>query len=378
MLTYDHATVAAQLALARRAQGVVEGKLTAIGFEQCQALSAEARSQDALSTAAIEGERLNLDAVRSSVARRLGMGDAADGATTPRHVEGLLDVMGDAIDNASQALTHERLHGWQAALFPSDYASIRRIKVGSYRDHADAMQIVSGRLGKEVVHYQAPPSAQVPLEMDKFLAWVNDPNAEPDGLVKAAIAHLWFETIHPFEDGSGRVSRAMVDLVLARDATEVSAGQHVLRLSQQLLAQRRDYCAQLEAAQHGPLDVSPWVAWFIAQVHAAWLAASGVIDLSLAKAGFWHQHRAVDVGPRQRKAVNLLLDAGPDGFEGGMSTKTYEHLTGAARATASRDLVALAELGLLSVVGAGRGTRYYLNLSAYFPPASRSSTNIRE
>ena len=188
------------------------------------------------------------------------------------------------------------------------------------------------------------------------------PPAEPNGLVKAALAHLWFETIHPFEDGNGRVGRAIVDLVLTRDAGEPN---RVLRLSEQLLSRRGEYYEQLEHAQHGALDVTDWVVWFTEQIQAAFDAASSVIDLSLAKAMFWNQHRAKDLSPRQRKAVNVLLDAGPGGFVGGMSTRKYESLTGAARATASRDLIELAALGLLVQVGAGRGTRYHLQIEGW-------------
>lgn len=368
-LHYDVASVGVALAAARRAQGVVEGRLAAIGFDQRQHLAADAWVQEALSTAAIEGERLDLEAVRSSVARRLGVAGAVARAT-PRHVDGLLDVMDDAVARAGEPLTHERLHAWQAALFPTGYSGLQKIRVGGYRTHAEPMQIVSGRPGRETVHFEAPPSAAVPQEMGWLLEWLDSP-AEPDRLVQAAIAHLWFETLHPYEDGNGRIGRAVVDLVLARDGGEPS---RVLRIAERLLARRSEYYAQLEAAQHGPLDVTPWVLWFTDQVRAACEAASAVVALSLAKAQFWHRHRAVDLSARQRKAVNALLDAGPDGFEGGLSTRKYEHLTGASRATSSRELLDLAALGLLRQSGAGRGTRYDLaidegGLSAASPPA---------
>ena len=352
--------VAAAVTLARHAQGTVEGKLAAIGFEQRQEIAAETWTQEALSTAAIEGERLDLEAVRSSVARRLG---AAQGRImgVPRHVDGLLDLMDDAITQANQPLTHERLHGWQAALFPTGHSGMARIRVGSYRDHAEPMRIVSGRVGRETVHHEAPPSAAVPLEMERFLAWLDDQD-QPNGLVKAALAHLWFETIHPFEDGNGRVGRAIVDLVLARASNEPT---RVLRISQQLLARRGEYYEQLDRAQHGGLDVTDWVLWFVEQVRAAFDKASSVVDLSLAKSMFWSQHRTKDLSPRQRKVINLLLDAGPGGFEGGMSTRKVENLTGAARATASRDLIELAEMGLLVQVGAGRSTRYHLRIEGW-------------
>jgi Fic family protein len=357
---YDRARVGAEITLARRAQGVVEGKLAALGFEQLQELAAEAWSQEAVSTAAIEGERLDLQAVRSSVARRLGVGDD-HGPNAPRHVDGLLDIMDDAFANAATSLTDERLQAWQAALFPTGFSGMTRIRVGAYRDHAEPMQIVSGRPGREKVHYQAPPSAQVPIEMGRLLKWFNS-GQEPESLTRAALAHLWFETIHPFEDGNGRVGRVIIDLVLARDLGETS---RLIRISQRLLEMRGDYYKELERAQHGSLDVTGWVVWFIAQVRIACEQASVVIDESLEKARFWFTHRDKELTPRQRKVLNALLDAGPSGFLGGMSTKKYEHLTGASRATSSRDLIELQEMGLLRQAGAGRSTRYYINIEGW-------------
>ena len=359
-LRYDGAQVSAEVALARRAQGVVEGKLAALGFEQRQQLTADAWTEEAVSTAAIEGERLDLQAVRSSVARRLGA-SPGKGPRTPRHIDGLLDIMDDAVVNADSPLTHERLQSWQAALFPTGFSGMGKVLVGSYRPHEDPMQIVSGPLGREKVHYEAPPSAVVPAEMERFLAWFNT-GMQPESPVHAALAHLWFETIHPFEDGNGRVGRAVIDLVLARDAGEAS---RLIRISQQLLDKRDEYYEELERAQHGLLDVTTWVVWFVSQVRAACEHASRVIDESLAKARFWSEHRDKDMSARQRKVVNSLLDAGPGGFDGAMSTRKYENLTGASRATSSRDLIELVELGLLRSSGAGRSTRYAINLDGW-------------
>jgi len=359
-LRYDGERVGAAVALARRAQGIVEGKLAALGFEQRQELAAEAWSQDAVATAAIEGERLDLQVVRSSVARRLGVADLKD-AAVPRHVDGLLDIMGDAVDNATAPLTSERLQGWQAALFPTGFSGMTRIKVGTYREHFEPMQVVSGRVGKEQVHYEALPSAKVPAELDSLLNWFNN-EQETDSLVQAALAHLWFETVHPFEDGNGRVGRVIIDLVLARDDGESS---RLIRISQRLLEQRNDYYTELEHAQRGSLDVTAWVVWFVTQVRIACEQASITIDEPLEQARFWFQHRDKEATARQRKVLNVLLDAGPGGFEGGMSTKKYEHLTGASRATSSRDLIELEELGLLRRDGAGPSTRYHINIEGW-------------
>lgn len=363
-LQYDPVRVSASLARARRAQGVAEGKLTVLGFEQRLELAAEAWSQEALATAAIEGERLDLAAVRSSVARRLGVGQQ-DGPNAPRNVEGLLDIMDDAVTHCGDALSHERLYGWQAALFPTGYSGMTKIRVGGYREHAEPMQIVSGKMGREQVHYEAPPSEKVHEEMERLLAWFNA-GAEPDTLVSAALAHLWFETVHPFEDGNGRVGRVIVDLVLARDSGETS---RLFRTSQRLLDRRNDYYLHLEHAQHGGLDVTDWVCWFVDQMQAACDAASRVIDDTLVKARFWLDHSDKVLNERQRKVMNLLLNVGPGRFEGGMSTKKYENMTGTSRATASRELLELEGLGLLEQAGAGRSTRYYVKLPGWTPAA---------
>jgi Fic family protein len=360
--TYDAGRTSPAVTLARRAQGSVEGRLSAIGFDERMQLAAESWTQEALATAAIEGERLDLEAVRSSVCRRLGI-ERARAPRTPRSVEGLLDVMEDAVRHAGIALTDARLQSWQQALFPTGFSGLTPVRVNAYRSHREPMQIVSGPVGREKVHYEAPPSRAVRAEMRRFLKWFNE-GKEPDALVRAALAHLWFETIHPFEDGNGRVGRAIVDMTLARDSGDAS---RTIRISQQLSENRDEYYEQLKQAQHGALDVTPWVLWFVAQVRAACDKAAGIVDLSLAKARFWATHADEDLNARQRKAVNALLDAGPGGFEGGMSTRKYEALASTSRPTASRELLELAALGLLRSVGAGRSTRYYVDIDGWVP-----------
>lgn len=368
-LTYDPVQTGRAVSLARRAQGLVEGRFGAIGLHEQQQLAAESWAQDAVATAAIEGERLDLEAVRSSVCRRLGIA-GSKAAHAPRHVEGLLDIMEDAVGNADAALTDARLQHWQQALFPAGFSGLNRVLVNAYRVHPEPMQIVSGPIGHEKVHYEAPPSPAVPAEIKRFLTWFNE-GKEPDSFARAAVAHLWFETIHPFEDGNGRVGRAIVDLILARDLGDVS---RTIRISQQLHDNRDEYYDQLMHAQHAGLDVTPWVLWFVSQVRVACDKAVSVIDLSLAKARFWAAHYDKDLNARQKKAVNALLDAGAGGFEGGMSTRKYESLTSTSRATASRELIDLAKLGLVLTVGAGRSTRYYINLDGWVPAAELGAT----
>ncbi|WP_048439492.1 Fic family protein [Caenimonas sp. SL110] len=358
-LAFDAAHLADEVALARRAQGLVEGKLAVLGFQERQDLAAEAWAQEALATAAIEGDKLDLLAVRSSIAQRLGA-SAFKGSAAPRHVDGLLGIMDDAVMKANEPLTHERLQAWQAALFPTGFSGMRPVRTGAYR--TEAMQIVSGPLGKETVHYEAPAASEVPGQMQRFLDWFN--TSHEDSLVRAALSHIWFETIHPMDDGNGRVGRNVVDLCLAQDAGETS---RLVRISQRLLDQREAYYNELARAQHGGLDVTPWMVWFVRQVRIAWEAAGAVVDTSLEKARFWGAHADVPLNARQRKAIHALLDAGPGGFEGGMSTRKYVSLTSTSRPTASRELIELNALGVLIQSGAGRSTRYYINLPGWFP-----------
>ena len=358
-LSFDAQHVAEEVALARRVQALVEGKLAALGFQERQDLAAEAWAQEAMATAAIEGEQLDLLAVRSSIAQRLGAA-ALKGPAAPRHVDGLLSIMDDAVVKAGEPLTHERLQAWQAAIFPTGFSGMRPVKTGAYR--TEAMQIVSGPAGKETVHYEAPAAGEVPAQMQLFLDWFNA--GGQDSLVKAALSHVWFETIHPMEDGNGRVGRNIVDLCVARDAGETS---RLVRISQRLLDQREAYYSELGRAQHGGLDVTPWMLWFVRQVRIAWEAASTVVDSSLEKTRFWAAHAGAPLNARQRKAVNALLDPGSGGFEGGLSTRKYVGLTGTSRPTASRELIELDALGVLKQVGAGRSTRYYINLPGWFP-----------
>jgi Fic family protein len=369
---YDSARVAPKISAARRAQGVVEGKITAIGLPNRQEIIAEAWSQEAMATAAIEGDRLNIDAVRSSIARRLGT-LSANMVRATRHVEGLLDVMDDAVLNANAPLTDDRLQRWQSALFPHGKSGLNDVQVGAYRSHEEPMRIVSGRVGNEIVHYEAPPSHSIAREMTLFLDSINRPDSvdnSVDNIVKAAIAHLWFETLHPFEDGNGRVGRALIDLILARDAGETG---RLFRISQRLLDVQGEYYAQLARAQHGDLDITEWIIWFVEQFHIACISAAAIIDLSLEKGRFWANHTDQSLTERQRKVINLLLDAGPGGFEGGMSTKKYQSIARTSRATASRELLSLQKNSLLAVSGAGPGTRYHIALPGWAPQAAANN-----
>jgi len=352
------------LSEARRAQGLLQGKAHSIGLGGLPAAENEVWVSEAMATAAIEGEKLNLDAVRSSVARRLGLENPSAGPVS-RNVEGLLDAMADASQKWEEPLTLERLFGWQAALFPTGYSGIHQIKVGSFREAPIA--VMSGPAGREKVHYEAPPHETISSEVQRFLDWFESsrkPNADPlaDGLVRAGLAHLWFETLHPFEDGNGRVGRAIIDMALAQD---IGQATRLFGISRQLAAVRDDYYTQLERAQKGDLDVTEWLCWFVTQFQAACEDSALILDRSLEKAMYWASHAGQSLTPAQRKVINTLLDAGPKGFEGGMSTRKYCGITGVSPATASRDLSALVKMGLLVSTGQGKSTRYWINLAGW-------------
>jgi len=375
-LTVDSAELAPALDLARLEQGRLLGQLEAIGLAQMQHISRELWVQDTLATAAIEGEMLSVDSVRSSVARRLGLSEVL---TRDRDVDGLVELMEDASSNYQTPLSHDRLYRWQAALFAGStidgLAGIRRVAVGRYRSHLDAMQIVSGRQGMEVVHYEAPASSDVAREMSAFLCWFNTPKITTKnqqtsgttmpsmgGLVRAAIAHLWFEAIHPFEDGNGRVGRAIADLALAQD---VGAAVRVFGLSKQLLESRKEYYDALNAAQRGGLDITPWVLWFVQSFTAGCVRSQAVVRAAMQKTAFWQRANSHDLNARQRKILARLLEAGDGGFLGGMTTEKYSKINGTSKPTATRDLTQLQAWGLLLVTGVGKGTRYAVNVEGW-------------
>ena len=353
--------------MARREQGKVLGLFHAIGFDAETQVAREIWTEEAVATAAIEGEKLDPAAVRSSVGRRLGVEDDGE-ARVSRHVDGLLDVMQDALGSFRETLDDDRLHRWHSALFPGGTTGIRRIAVGKYRKRADPMQVVRGAVGHEKVHYEAPASSRVPVEMRQLLDWwertrPDRTQAEPvDGIVRAAIAHLWFETIHPFEDGNGRIGRALIDMALAQD---LQSDRRLYCVARRLMTRRNAYYDAINAAQRGSLEVTAWVAFFLEQFTAACAISQSVVEEAIEKNRFWAAHAQHALNERQRKAAKRLLDAGKGGFEGGLSAEKYANLTGASKATATRDLTELAKRGLLVSTGQGRGTRYWINLPGW-------------
>ena len=341
----------------------------AIGLGVTSPVVLEAFADEVVATAAIEGERLSVDAVRSSVLRRMGLSEEGP---VDRHVDGLVAMIADATTHIDQPLDEDRLCRWQAALFPTGLSGLQRIAVGRYRDHTDPMQIVSGRPGREVVHYQAPASSDVPAEMARFLAWFNAttprkgvalPLGGPrlDGLARAAIAHFWFESIHPFEDGNGRVGRALIDMAIAQ---HLRPPMRLHSLSRQLLTARTEYYAALEGSRGG-MDLTAWVQWFVRQYTGACDAANHVMDTAVQKRRFWDTHAATALEERQRKVLQRLLDDGDGGFLGGLNAEKYMKMTGVSKATATRDLSEMTAAGQLRAHGVGKAVRYYIDVPGW-------------
>ncbi|MGE4294567.1 MAG: Fic family protein [Campylobacterales bacterium] len=348
---WDEKRVTPLLLQARRAQGELIGRMALLRDDDRLRAELELCLSEGLQTAAIEGENLNPEAVRSSLLRRLGL----EGSLTPvpREVDGLIEVLLDATGRYAQPMTPERLNGWHAALFPTGYSGLKRIAAGHLRTGTEPMQVVSGAIGREKVHFEAPPSNTLPREMTAFLAWLENPD-ETDGLIRAALTHLWFVTLHPYEDGNGRLARALSDLALARDEKKPV---RLYALSAQIMKRRSDYYRILEATQKGGLDVTAWIVWFLEVFLATLDEARAVLEKVLFKTRFWVRHAPTPLNERQRKALNRLLDDGEE-FKGGLNNRKYASLTHASRATAFRELADLVAKGCLVATGEGRSVRY--------------------
>ena len=352
---WDSARLARPLANARRAQGELIGMARLLDPDSGLRAQLEVLTSDGVATSAIEGERLDPNAVRSSLARRLGLPTAGLPAP-PRSVEGLVDVLIDATQKLDKPLTVKMLGNWQASLFPTGRSGLTKIRVGQLRGTA-RMQIVSGPIGKQLVHYEAPPRPRLERELKRFVQWFNAPPADLDGLLRAGVAHAWFELIHPFEDGNGRVGRALLDRALAQDENR---SVRLYSLSARFMAARNEYYDALQALSRGTLDATDLLRWFLDQIVAACADSAHTVERVLAKARFWMRHGQSRLNVRQQKALNALLDAGPDGFVGGMTNKKYAHLNRVSPATAQRDLADLAVRGVLKAQGGGRSARYEL------------------
>lgn len=335
----------------RLIQGKIIGQMNALGFSVKEEATLTALTLDVVKSSEIEGEMLNYDQVRSSIARRLGINTAGLVASS-RHIEGVVEMMLDATQRYPLPLTEERLLGWHAALFPTGYSGHYKIEVAQYR--TGEMQIVSGPMGKEKVHYEAVKPEFVKAEMGKFLNWFNNDN-QLDPVLKAAIAHFWFIIIHPFDDGNGRIGRAITDMLLARAE---GSGERFYSMSGRILTERKQYYEVLQKVQHSTGDITEWLEWFLHCLKNAMLTTENTTQKILHKAKFWKLHENTAVNERQRLMLNKLFD----GFEGKLQTSKWAKITRTSGDTALRDIKDLVEKGILQQTGeGGRNVNYELN-----------------
>jgi Fic family protein len=350
---WDHNSVLPAISEARNLQGRLLGRMESLGFEMQNEALLHTLTLDVVKSSEIEGEWLEAAQVRSSIARRLGI-DIAGAVDSERHVDGVVEMMLDATQNYSMPLTTERLFGWHAALFPTGWSTLYKITVGDWRkDTTGPMQVVSGPMGKERVHFQAPSSDRIATEMAVFLNWFEHEKAL-DWVLKAAIAHLWFVTIHPFDDGNGRITRAITDMALARSD---KSSRRFYSMSAQIRLERKQYYEALEKAQKGTNDITAWMMWFLQCLIRSIQSSEVILSKTLHKADFWKQHAHTILNDRQQKTINRLLD----GFEGKLTSSKWAKLNKCSQDTALRDIQDLMTKGILEKeAGGGRSTHYVL------------------
>ena len=351
---FNLAALAGPMAEVSRAQGLLMGRLADVGMALRDQASLAALNEDVVKTSEIEGEQLNVESVRSSIARRLGV-DIGALAAVDRYVEGVVEMVLDATANCHAPVSRERLFGWHAALFPTGYSGISRINVGAWRDDANGpMQVVSGPIGRQRLHFEAPPADRLEAETSSFLDWVNDASSEPP-LIKAGLGHLWLVTLHPFDDGNGRIARAIGDLLLARAD---GSPQRFYSLSAQIQRERKVYYDILERTQKRSMDATEWLMWFLDSLHRAVDQAQHTLDAVLTKARFWQHWATTALNERQVKLLNRLLD----GFEGKLTSSKWAAIAKCSPDTALRDINDLLTRGVLRKSDAGgRSTSYELD-----------------
>jgi Fic family protein len=352
-LRWNHKKLAASLAALRHRQGRLVGRMETLGFSLRAEAVLRTLTQDVVKSSEIEGEILNSDQVRSSIARRLGM-DIGGLTPADRNVEGMVEMMLDATRNYSAPLTTERLLGWHASLFPTGYSGKSKIGVGRWRDDSKGpMQVVSGALGRERVHFAAPAAKRLKKEIAAFLKWLNGPDPT-DLVLRAGLAHLRFVTIHPFDDGNGRIARAIADMLMARSE---QSSQRFYSMSAQIRTERKTYYDILEKTQKGGLDVTVWLEWFLGCLDRAFDGTEATLGSVLHKARFWEIHAATTLNDRQRAMLNKLLD----GLEGKLTSSKWAKMTKCSQDTALRDILDLVNRGILARdAGGGRSTSYFL------------------
>jgi Fic family protein len=355
--TWNQETLLEPLANTTFLQGEVLGRMKSLGFELQRESNWHVVSENIISSSEIEGEHLNYGQVRSSVARHLNI-PYAQSEISDHHIDGIVSMMFDAIENYNTPLTLERLFIWHASLFPTGFSGMRRIRVGQLRsDEEGRMQVVSRSNGPmEIVHFQAPEATQLPIELSQFLSWINSPSKQHP-IVQAAIAHLWFITLHPFDDGNGRLARAITDMMLSRsDGT----GKRFYSMSAQIQREKESYYAILEETQKGTLDVTGWLLWFLDCLSYAIKASASTVDSVLIKARFWQEAAKYTITETQRKMLSLLLDD----FKSNLTSSKWARICKVSQDTAIRDIKDLVQKNLLEQKGQGRSTHYVLK----YPP----------
>ena len=351
--TWNDSRLITLLSEVRNYEGKIHGMMGGLGFDVQNMAALDVMTEDVLRSNEIEGVILNSDKVRSSIARHLGIDTA--GLPQPDHyTEGVVQVVMDAVRYCSKPLTEDRLSNWHAAMFPTGRSGIYPIKVGAYRTGSEPMQIVSGAMGKEKVHYEAPPSDAVPCMMNEFLTWINSDNTGIDPVMKAAVAHLWFVAIHPFDDGNGRLTRTVTDMLLAK------ADGFPLRfysMSAEILREKKSYYDILEHTTTGTTDITEWLEWFLDTMKSAILRAEKTLERVVCKSSFWQRHREIPMNERQVKVVNMLWD----GFTGKLTSSKWAKITKTSQATALRDITDLISKGVLvAAADGGRSANYLL------------------
>lgn len=350
--TWNNESLSSTLAEVNLLRGKLLGRVAMFGLEEQNNSILESLTQEIVHSAKIEGEELNRDSVRSSLAMQLGLPN--EGITTPDHyTEGVVQVMMDAVKHYDTRIDEERLFSWHGALFPTGRSGLYKITVADWRQGHEPMQVVSGAFGHQKVHYEAPDSKDIPLMMSDLLHWIDDKN-DIDPLVKTAVVHLWFVTIHPFDDGNGRICRTLTELMLSRAD---NTSQRYYSLSSEILNHRKAYYDNLENAQRGDLDITPWIKWFLETLKSAIETALTKTENVVRKTHFWKKHRTTDLNERQCKVLNMLLD----GFEGKLNSSKWYKINHCSQDTANRDIKDLIAKGILRSTGeGGRSTSYEL------------------
>jgi len=351
--TWDQSRLADDLAAARHLQGKLLGRMTTLGFPLQDEATLQTLSQDVIKTSEIEGQKLDLEQVRSSLARRLGL-DTGGMVPAGRDVEGIVDMLFDATQHYERPLSEARLFDWHAALFPTGRSGMHRIAVGAWRHAASRpMQVVSGPAGREKVHFEAPGCERLPAEMARFIAWFNQ-DEKMDLIMRAALAHFWFVTVHPFDDGNGRIARALADMMAARSE---KSPKRFYSMSSQIQRERSAYYEILERTQKGGLDITLWFEWFLGCFKRAVASSETMLETVLMKAHFWSTHAGASLNERQRGIVCLLLDD----FKGNLTSSKYAKISKCSQDTALRDIADLVALNILIKEEAGgRSTSYRL------------------